>query len=202
MAEPRSIADTGGEEAEESGVARVHGSFIDVLGLGILITGPSGVGKSECVLELVQRGNRMVADDVVCLSRVCDENGVATLRGRSPDSIRHFLEIRGIGLLCVPELYGDESVVDEANVDLVCHLEKWRESASYERVGFDRPQERLVGVLLPTMVIPVRPATSTATLVEVAGRDALQRKRGFHPARSLDERLRRMARLAHGRASG
>lgn len=169
---------------------QIHGALVEVSGLGIALTGPSGIGKSECLLELVRRGHKLVADDVVRLRRV-EGDGRAQLVGSCPPSIRHYLEIRGIGLLCIPDLYGKESVLDEHTVDLVCRLEKWRQGAHYERLGLERPQEELAGVAIPTLVIPMRPATSAATLVEVASRDEAQRRIGNNAARRLDERLQR-----------
>lgn len=171
-------------------VIQMHGALVEVLDVGILLVGPSGIGKSECILELVQRGHRLVADDVVRLERVDDEKGKSRLVGRAPDSIRQYLEIRGIGLLCIPDLYGSDAVLDEVVVSLVCQLEQWQEDADYERIGLDRPLEEIAGVEVPFLVIPVRPATSMATLVEVAGRDASRRRQGFNAARQLDERLR------------
>lgn len=170
--------------------SQVHGALVELLGLGILLTGKSGIGKSECVLELVQRGFRLVADDVVCLSLDDTGDEGTQLVGSSPETIRHYLEIRGVGLVYIPDLYGPDSVLDETRIDLVCRLEKWNEKASYERIGIDRPDEELLGVKVPSLVLPVRPATSTGTLVEVAGRDALRRKQGVNAARRLDERLR------------
>lgn len=170
---------------------QIHGSLVEILGLGILLTGPSGIGKSECVLELVQRGHLLVADDVVRIRQVAEAGQAPYLRGYAPPEIRHYLEIRGIGLLYVPDLYGRESCVEEANVDLICHLEKWREGASYERLGLERPVEMMVGVPIPLVVLPVRPATSTASLVEVAGLDARRRAEGFNAAADLDARLRK-----------
>jgi HPr kinase/phosphorylase len=152
--------------------------------------GPSGIGKSECVLELVQRGHRLVADDVVRLSRFDGEGGLGRLEGTAPEPIRHYLEIRGIGLLSISDLYGADAVLDKCNVDLLCHLEKWRKGAHYERIGLERPMEVLAGVEIPMLTIPVRPATSTATLVEVAGRDALQRRAGVNAAKRLDDKLK------------
>ncbi|MBW2390611.1 MAG: hypothetical protein JRG89_19590 [Deltaproteobacteria bacterium] len=172
---------------------QIHGALVEVLGLGIVLTGPSGIGKSECVLELVQRGHRLVADDVVRLRRIEVAEGPHHLIGTSPEAIRHYLEIRGIGLLCISDLYGKESVLLEHRVSLVCRLEKWRKGAGYERVGLERPMEELAGVAIPTLVIPVRPATSTATLVEVAGRDELQRLAGNNAAKRLDEKLKKDA---------
>ncbi len=169
---------------------QIHGALVEVLGLGIVLTGPSGIGKSECVLELVRRGHRLVADDVVRLRKVQGAGSATHLIGNSSEAIRHYLEIRGIGLLCIADLYGKESVMDEHRVDLVCRFEKWRTGVKYERVGLDRPFEELAGVAIPTLVIPIRPATSSATLVEVAGRDQLQRLAGNNAARRLDEKLR------------
>lgn len=155
----------------------------------MLLFGASGIGKSECALELISRGHRLVSDDVVCLRRTPD----ARLFGRAPDLIRHFMEIRGIGLLYIPELFGPESVRDEAEVDLICRLERWREDASYERIGHDRPTEEVLGVARPALLLPVRPASSMATLVEVAARDSQLRRTGPSAAVRLDERFRGLA---------
>ena len=165
---------------------QAHGALIEVLDVGVLLLGPSGIGKSECALELVRRGHRLVADDVVRIRR---ESG-GRIVGRSPEVIRHYMEIRGIGLLSLPDLYGPESVLLETSVDLVCRLEKWREGAAYERVGIDRPMEEVAGVKVPVFVLPARPAGSMATLVEVAVRDHLQRRAGVNAAARLDARLR------------
>jgi len=165
---------------------RVHGALIDVLGVGVLLLGPSGIGKSECALELVTRGHRLVADDVV---RVwCGDTGLPV--GAAPERIRHYLEIRGIGILYIPDLYGSDAVRAQATIDLVCHLEEWRPGGEYERIGLERPTESLVGAEVPALVLPVRPARSMATLVEVAARDALQRQSGVNAAARLDARLR------------
>ena len=107
---------------------KVHGALVEVLDVGVLLLGASGIGKSECALELVTRGHRLVADDVVELRR--DSGG--RVLGRAPDVIEHHMEIRGIGIVSIPELYGPESVCDEAPVDLVCHLEHWQEGGEYE----------------------------------------------------------------------
>jgi HPr kinase/phosphorylase len=164
---------------------QAHGALIDVLDVGVLLLGKSGVGKSECALELVTHGHRLVADDLV---RIRNENGV--LFGCAPERIRHYIEIRGIGLLYVPELYGEDSVRAEARIDLLVRLEVWRPGADYERIGIERPREELAGVSIPVLVLPVRPARNMATLVEVAVRDHLRRQAGSNAAERLDARLR------------
>lgn len=170
---------------EETVEIQRHGALIDVLDVGVLLLGKSGVGKSECALELVTRGHRLVADDVVRIRSVAE-----TLMGCAPERIRHYMEIRGIGLLYIPELYGEDSVRSEFSVDLVCRLEAWREGAEYERIGIDRPRQCLAGVCIPALVLPVRPARNVATLVEVAVRDHLRRQAGSNAAERLDARLR------------
>ena len=152
---------------------------------GVLLLGPSGVGKSETALELVSRGHQLVADDVVELSL---EDG--RLIGSARDAIRHFLEIRGLGILCIPDLYGSGAVAEQSTISLVFRLEHWREGVGYERVGLERPTETLLGVSLPCLVLPVRPSANMATLVEAGVRDHEQRGRGQSGAAKLDARLR------------
>lgn len=166
---------------------RAHGALVEVEGLGVLLLGPSGVGKSECALELVRRGHPLVADDVVVLER--DPEG--RLVGTAPEVIRHYMELRGIGVVYVPDLFGAAAVRERVPVALICRLEPWRENLEIERVGLDRPQEAWDGVELPVFVLPTRPASSLATLVEVAVRDHQLRARGGPSAPGrLDERLR------------
>lgn len=153
-------------------------------GVGVLVCGPSGVGKSETALELIRRGHRLVADDVVEIRR--DGEG---LLGTSPALIRHHLEIRGLGILYVPDLYGPEAVRDAWRLDLCCRLEHWREGAEYERIGLLRPTELLLGCPVPSLLLPVRPAGNMATLVEVAARDHELRASGVVAAHRLDARV-------------
>lgn len=171
---------------------QVHGALVEALEVGVLLRGPSGVGKSECALELVQRGHRLVADDIVRLATREGDSGEVVI-GRAQPLIRHYIEIRGIGLLHVRDLYGASAVRDERRVDLVCDLEPWREEVEYERIGLDRPREILAGVAIPRLTLPVRPARNMATLVEVAVRDHLQRRSGVNAAKRLDEAMRRQS---------
>jgi HPr kinase/phosphorylase len=165
---------------------QIHGALVEVLGVGVLLQGPSGIGKSECALELVRRGHKLIADDLVRVRAI--ESGA--LLGTAPDLIRHYMEIRGVGLLFIPDLYGPEAVREEGPIDLLIHLEEWRETAEYERVGLERPFEEIAGVKLPAMVLPLRPAGSMATIIEVAARDTLARRAGVNAAAKLDARLR------------
>ena len=155
--------------------------------MGVLLRGPSGIGKSECALELVSRGHRLVADDVVELERTAQ----GELLGRSPERIRHHMEIRGIGIIYLPDLFGAQAVCDRARIELICHLERWHEGAVYDRVGLERDREDLAGVELPQLRLPARPGGSMATIVEVAAREHQRRTRGENAAARLDERLRR-----------
>lgn len=165
----------------------LHGSLLDVHGVGTLLLGPSGIGKSECALELLTRGHRLVADDVVELAAT-PEGG---LLGSTPARIRHFMEIRGIGIVFVPDLFGHEAVRDAVPIELVCRLVQWAEGVVYERVGLDRPTEEIAGVAIPRLTLPARPGGSMATVVEVAVREHRLRCQGVVAARRLDDRLRR-----------
>jgi HPr kinase/phosphorylase len=172
--------------------ARAHGALVEVEGLGVLLLGPSGIGKSECALELVRRGHRLVADDVVVLER----DGEGRLFGSAPEIIRHHMELRGIGIVYLPELFGPHSVCERAEIGLACRLAEWRPDLEVERVGLDRPTEPWAGVEIPVLLLPARPAGSLATLVEVAVRDHVQRRRGRSAPHRLDDRLRSEGRAA------
>jgi HPr kinase/phosphorylase len=166
---------------------QLHGSLVEVKGTGVLILGPSGVGKSECVIELVRRGQRLVADDVVRLRAIDDGQ---RLLGWSPEHIRHYIEVRGLGLMSVSDLFGPEATLDECEVGFVVRLENREEGTEFERIGLERPLESFVGVELPTVLLPVHAASNVATLVELAIRDWQLRKHGVNAAQRLDERLR------------
>ena len=163
---------------------QVHGALVQIQEVGVLLLGPSGVGKSETALELVTRGHALVADDVVEVERAGEG-----LVGRAPEAIRHYLEIRGLGILFVPELYGPEAVRVESPVDLLCRLERDAPGLEYERVGLERPHETLAGVSLPMVRLPVRPATSLGVIVEAAARDHCMRARGPSAAARLEAEI-------------
>jgi HPr kinase/phosphorylase len=167
-------------------VTQAHGALVEVLDTGVLLLGQSGIGKSECALELITRGHRLVADDVVLLER--DARGRVV--GSAPELIRHHMEIRGIGIFYVPELFGPDSVRAEVEVDLTCRLERWREEAEYERVGLARATEQIAEVPVPVLLLPARPAGSMATVVELAVRDHRQRMSGERAVSRLDTRLK------------
>ncbi len=166
---------------------KVHGALVEVNGAGVLLLGPSGVGKSETALELVVRGGRLAADDVVELFR--GEGG--ELLGKAPEMIQHHLEIRGVGIVFVPELYGADAVCDEAAIELICRLEPWQEGNEVERIGLERPVETLLGVERPVYHLPVRPSANMALLVDVAVREHRARQLSPSAASRLDARIRR-----------
>lgn len=176
----------GGEVAERVAETQVHGSLVDVAGIGVLILGPSGIGKSECVIELVRRGQRLVADDVVRLAR--DEEG--RLVGWSPPHIRHFIEVRGLGLMSVADLFGTEATLDSCEVGFVVRLEALGRGNQFERIGLERERETILESEIPMVRLPVHAASNLATLVELAIRDWQLRLQGVNAAERLDERLR------------
>jgi len=164
-----------------------HGVLVEVYGEGILILGESGVGKSETALELVKRGHRLIADDVVEIRKVSDK----TLLGTAPDIIRHFIEIRGIGILDVKNLYGVGSVKVMENINLVIHLELWDQNKNYDRLGLVEEYTDILGIKVPSLTIPVRPGRNLAIIVEVAAMNNRQKKMGYNAAKVLNERIMR-----------
>ncbi|MDF2522717.1 MAG: Hpr(Ser) kinase/phosphatase [Clostridiales bacterium] len=162
-----------------------HGVLVEVYGEGILMLGESGVGKSETALELVKRGHRLVADDVVEIRKVSDK----TLVGSAPDIIRHFIEIRGIGILDVKNLYGVGSVKITENINLVINLELWDEKKNYDRLGLVDEYTEILDLMIPSLTIPVRPGRNLAIIVEVAAMNNRQKKMGYNAAKVLNERV-------------
>ena len=179
-------AGAGGEVPDRVAETQIHGSLVDVAGIGVLILGPSGIGKSECVIELVRRGQRLVADDVVRLAR--DEEG--RLIGWSPPHIRHFIEVRGLGLMSVADLFGTEATLDACEVGFVVRLEALGRGNQFERIGLERERETILEGSIPMVRLPVHAASNLATLVELAIRDWQLRLQGVNAAERLDERLR------------
>jgi HPr kinase/phosphorylase len=169
-----------------------HAVLLDILGLGVLLTGESGIGKSECALDLVVRGHRLVADDTVEIR--C--RGESILIGRSPEFTRHHVEIRGLGILNIADLFGVSATRPSKRVELIVHLERWDSSREYERLGVDTATAEILGVRIPLVTMPVTSGRNVAMLVEVAARNQLLRSRGRDAARLLVDRLeRRLARL-------
>jgi HPr kinase/phosphorylase len=164
-----------------------HGVLMDILGLGVLVIGESGIGKSECALDLVVRGHRLVADDAVEL-RCRSESFVL---GTCPELTRHHMEIRGLGLINVQDLFGVASTRTSKRVELVVQLERWEPGREYDRLGLDDAHYDILGVRIPMITMPVAPGRNVAILVEVAARNQLLRARGAHAARALVDRLNR-----------
>ena len=167
--------------------ATLHGDLVDLLGLGVLILGESGIGKSECALDLVVRGHRLVADDTVEIRR----RGETTLIGTCPELTRHHMEIRGLGLINVQDLFGVASTRTSKRVELVVQLERWEPGREYDRLGIDDEFYETLGIKIPLVRMPVAPGRNVAILVEVAARNQLLRSHGHHAARRLVERLNR-----------
>jgi HPr kinase/phosphorylase len=165
----------------------VHGVLMDILGLGVLVVGESGIGKSECALDLVVRGHRLVADDAVELR--C--RAQSFLIGSCPELTQHHMEIRGLGLINVQDLFGVASTRTSKRVELVVHLERWEHGREYDRLGIDDTHYEALGIRIPMIRMPVAPGRNLAILVEVAARNQLLRSRGHHAARRLVERLDR-----------
>ena len=165
----------------------VHGVLMDILGLGVLVVGESGIGKSECALDLVVRGHRLVADDAVELR--C--RAQSFLIGSCPELTRHHMEIRGLGLINVQEMFGVASTRTSKRVELVVQLERWEPGREYDRLGIDDEFYETLGIRVPMVRMPVAPGRNVAILVEVAARTQLLRSRGHHAARRLVERINR-----------
>ena len=163
----------------------IHGVLVDVFGEGVLIMGESGIGKSEAALELIKRGHRLVSDDVVEIRRVSDE----TLIGSAPDITRHFIELRGIGIIDVKTLYGVESVRETQSIDLVIKLEEWDREREYDRLGLEEQYEEILGNKVVCHSIPIRPGRNLAIIVETAAINHRQKQMGYNAAHELYRRV-------------
>ena len=163
----------------------IHGVLVDVYGEGVLIMGESGIGKSEAALELIKRGHRLVSDDVVEIRRVSD----ATLVGSAPDITRHFIELRGIGIIDVKTLFGVESVKDTQSIDLVIKLEEWDKDREYDRLGLEEEYTEFLGNRVVCHSLPIRPGRNLAVIVESAAVNHRQKKMGYNAAQELYRRV-------------
>ena len=161
-----------------------HGVLMEIYGEGVLIMGDSGVGKSETAIELVKRGHRLIADDAVEISRVSD-----VLTGTAPELIRHYIELRGIGVIDVRQLFGMSAIMEESRIDLVVQFEQWDETKFYDRLGIEDHHIDIMGVEIPCVTIPVRPGRNLASIVEVAAMNNRHRRYGFNAAQELAQRV-------------
>jgi HPr kinase/phosphorylase len=165
----------------------LHSVLMDVFGLGVLIVGESGIGKSECALDLIDRGHRLVSDDVVEIKRMADD-----LVGASPDLTRYHMELRGLGVINIKDLYGVSSVRLSKKVELVVSLERWEAGREYDRLGLRKERYPILGADLPLVRMPVAPGRNLAILVEVAARNQLLKSRGYDAARRFAEQVDEM----------
>jgi HPr kinase/phosphorylase len=173
-------------------VRSIHGVLVDVFGVGILMIGKSGIGKSECALELVMRGHRLVADDVIDVSKKLP----STIIGSGNELIRHHMEIRGLGIINIKDLFGVSSIRETKRIEVVVALEEWDPNKTYERLGMTEKTHEILGVLLPKVIIPVRPGRSLTTIVEVAARNQLLKVMGHHSAIEFQNRVQESLNLA------
>jgi HPr kinase/phosphorylase len=159
-------------------IITIHGVLLDIFGLGVLIMGPSGIGKSECALELVLKGHRLITDDCVEITRY----GIDKLSGSGAEALKHHMELRGLGIINIRELFGISATGASHDVDFAVHLERWKSDAEYDRLGLEQSSIEYLGVSIPVINMPVAPGRNIATLVEVAARIQLLRQRGYRPA--------------------
>jgi HPr kinase/phosphorylase len=168
-------------DPEVTADATLHGVLVDVFGVGVLLLGESGTGKSECALDLVSRGHRLVADDVVEVVR----RGETILIGRGLPEARHHMEVRGLGVISIRELFGVTAIRARKRIELVIQLEPWRPEAEYDRLGIEEQVHPILGVAIPRVCVPVSAGRSIAILVEVAARNHLLKLMGTHAAREF-----------------
>lgn len=162
-----------------------HGVLVEVYGEGVLLLGESGVGKSETAIELVKRGHRLIADDAVEIRRVASRK----LVGRAPELIRHYIELRGIGVVDVRRLFGMGAVKDEQEIDLIINLEIWRDGAVYDRLGADNRYSSVLDVQLPALTVPVKPGRNLAIIIEVAAMNNRDKKMGYNAALEFSKQI-------------
>lgn len=167
----------------------LHADLIDVFGLGVLLIGESGIGKSECALDLVVRGHRLISDDIVIIKKVTD----TVLIGTSPDLIRYHMELRGLGVINIRDLFGISAISLSQKIELVISLERWKPDVEYDRLGLDENRYEILGVDLPLVRMPVAPGRNIAILIEVASRNFLLRAQGYNASRQLAQKINEIA---------
>lgn len=165
----------------------VHGVLVDIYGIGVLILGESGIGKSETAIELVKRGHRLVADDVISVRKIGEEE----LVGRAPHETRYFLELRGIGIINVRSLFGAGAVKYQSRIDIIVELEMWDEAKTYERLGVDGRETKFLGIRVPEIIIPVKRGRNLAMVLEVAAMNFRLKSMGYNAARDFVEKTRK-----------
>ena len=162
-----------------------HGVLVEVYGEGILLKGDSGVGKSEAAVELLKRGHRLVADDAVDIKKVSNK----TLVGSSPELIRYFMELRGIGIIDVRRIFGTGAIKPTEKIDLIINLRKWEEGKAYDRMGEETNFEEIMGISVPSLEVPIRPGRNLAVIIEVAAMNNRNKKMGYNAAKELSDKL-------------
>lgn len=162
-----------------------HGVFVEVYGEGLLLTGDSGIGKSETAIELVKRGHRLIADDAVEIKRV----SAKTLVGTAPELIRHYIELRGIGVVDVRRIFGMGAIKQTEKIDLVINLEPWEQGKFYDRLGLDTEYTEIMGIEIPSLTIPVKPGRNLAIILEIAAMNNRQKKMGYNTAEEFNRKL-------------
>lgn len=162
-----------------------HGVLLEIYGEGVLLIGESGVGKSETAIELVKRGHRLIADDAVEIKRISNQRIV----GSAPELIRHYMELRGIGVIDVRQLFGMSAVKDSQGIDLVVNLEQWKDGAMYDRLGLDNLYTSILDVKIPSITVPVKPGRNLAIIVEVAAMNNRHKKMGYNAAQAFTKQI-------------
>ena len=162
-----------------------HGVLVEIYGEGVLIIGDSGIGKSESAIELVKRGHRLVADDAVEIKKISSSE----LTGSAPTVLRHYIELRGVGVINVAKLYGMGSVKDSVNIDLIINIVPWQDGEAYDRLGLESHYTDILGVKVPSITVPVTPGRNLAVIFEVAARNNRQKRMGYNAAEEFTEQL-------------
>lgn len=163
----------------------VHGVLVDVYGVGVLLLGESGIGKSECALELVKRGHRLIADDVIDIRK----KSSTLLIGKGMEFIKHHMEIRGLGIIDIKNLFGAGTIRDDCQIDIIVYMEEWDSKKEYDRLGLDEVTYEILGVEIPKLVMPIRPGRNVAAIVEVAAMNWRLKKTGYYSAREFNRKL-------------